>query len=65
MGFKRVADDLDDLKLDIPNALSHFSTLCDMCVAQTFMSEETYDKVFNKMFPFSDFAVARFLYLLG
>lgn len=46
MGFKRVADDLDDLKLDIPNALSHFSTLCDMCVAQTFMSEETYDKVF-------------------
>ena len=45
-GFKRVVDDLDDLTLDIPNTLSLFSQFCDMCVAQSFMSEETYEKLY-------------------
>lgn len=45
-GFKRVVDDLDDLTLDIPNALSLFSQFCDMCVAQSFMSDETYEKLY-------------------
>jgi len=42
-GFKRVVDDLDDLTFDIPNAVSLFSQFCDMCVAQSFMSDETYE----------------------
>ena len=37
---------MSDLTLDIPNASSLFSQFCDMCVAQNFMSDDTYEKVF-------------------
>lgn len=45
-GFTRVGNDMPDLSLDIPNAMSLFTQFCDTCVAQNFMSDETYEKVF-------------------
>lgn len=44
-GFKRVTDNLEDLTLDIPNAIALFSQFCDMSVAQQFMSTTTYEKL--------------------